>query len=90
MDQPPAPVATQPEIPSVHAPDGLSFWITSEVEVTMGMEDGEVATEMKNKGQLLRILARRSRGKVATMVKRWQGIWGSKLTKRRGQNCGGP
>jgi hypothetical protein len=56
----------------------------------MGMEDGEVATEMKNKGQLLRILARRSRGKVATMVKRWQGIWGSKLTKRRGQNCGGP
>ncbi|KAJ7916410.1 hypothetical protein B0H13DRAFT_1871184 [Mycena leptocephala] len=56
---------------------GLSLWITSEVEVAMGTEDGEVVTEMKNKGQMLRILARRSGGKVAAMVKRLQSIWGN-------------
>ncbi|KAJ6559266.1 hypothetical protein B0H10DRAFT_2119868 [Mycena sp. CBHHK59/15] len=60
----------------------LSLWIISEVKVTILMENGEVATEMKNKGQILRMLARMYPGKVASMVKRLLEIWGRNLPGR--------
>ncbi|KAJ7872750.1 hypothetical protein B0H13DRAFT_1895261 [Mycena leptocephala] len=58
----------------------LCLWIPREVQVTTASGEVEMGIAMKNKGQLLRMLARRSRGEVGRMVKRLLGIWGTSQT----------